>query len=230
MAPKAAPSGVVPFDGMQMAVAKNMEKSLEVPIFRVSRTIVTDKFDALYKDVKPKGVSVSALLAKACAMVLENHPLVNSAYDPSGGVKYNDDINVAMAVALEGGLITPTLRQCNKMDIYTVGREWRELIVKAKTGKLKPEEYNSGTFTISNLGMFGVSQFDAILPPGTGAILAIAASIPTVVQQPNGFFGVEKRMTVTLTGDHRQIYGSHAAEFLKDLANLIENDTNRLLF
>lgn len=132
-----------------------MEKTLDTPIFRVSRTICTDKFDALYAKLKPKGVSVSALLAKAVAMTLEKHPVVNAAYDPSGAIKYNDDINVAMAVALDGGLITPTIRKCNEMDIYTVGREWRDLVNKAKSGSLKPEEYNTGTFAITNLGMFG---------------------------------------------------------------------------
>merc|ERR1711988_2083557 len=211
------------------AVAANMEKTLDVPIFRVSRTIVTDQFDELYKKVKAKGVSVSALLAKAVAMTLEKHPIINAAYEP-GAIKYNDDINIAMAVALDGGLITPTIRKANTMDIYSVGREWQDLVAKARDGKLKPEEYNSGTFTISNLGMFGVSAFDAILPTGQGSILAIGSSIPTVVALPDGHFGVQKQMTVTITCDHRHIYGGPAAEFLRDLADLMENDVESLLF
>uniref|UniRef100_A0A7S2DNK3 Dihydrolipoamide acetyltransferase component of pyruvate dehydrogenase complex n=1 Tax=Octactis speculum TaxID=3111310 RepID=A0A7S2DNK3_9STRA len=224
------PEGLVPMDGMQKAVVKNMEATLGVPIFRVSRSIATDSFDALYAKLKPKGVTVSALLAKACAMVLEKHPIVNAAYDPSGAIKYNEDINVAMAVALDGGLITPTIRKCNTMDIYSVGREWKDLVTKAKEKRLAPIEYNSGTFTISNLGMFGVSSFEAILPPGTGSILAIAGSAPTVVAQANGHLGVVKKMTVTITCDHRHIYGADAAMFLKDLADLLENNTEDLLY
>lgn len=220
--------GIVPMDGMQKAVAKNMEKTLEVPIFRVSREIFTDDFDALYGALKAKGVTVSAMLAKACAEVLKKHPVVNAAY-VEGGIKYNKDINVAMAVAIDGGLITPTIINAGEMDLFEIGRTWKDLVGKAKAKKLSPAEYTSGTFTISNLGMFGVSQFDAILPPGTGSILAIAASTPKVVQNANGFFGVKKSMTVTITCDHRHIYGADAAQFLKDLADLLENNCDSLL-
>jgi pyruvate dehydrogenase E2 component (dihydrolipoamide acetyltransferase) len=180
--------------------------------------------------LKPKGVTVSAMLAKAVAMTLEKNQIMNAAYDASGAIKYNANINVAMAVALDGGLITPTLQQANTKDIYTLGREWKELVEKAKAKTLKPADYNTGTFVISNLGMFGVSQFDAILPVGVGTILAISASLPVVVQKSNGSFGVEKKMTVTVTCDHRHIYGADAATFLKDLADLLENKTNDLLF
>jgi len=219
--------GVVAMDGMQKAVAKNMEATLSVPIFRVSREIVTDDFDALYAQLKPKGVTVSAMLAKAVAEALKKHPIVNAAY-VDGGIKYNKDVNVAMAVAIDGGLITPTIIKANEMDLFSIGRTWKELVGKAKGKKLSPAEYSSGTFTISNLGMFGVQQFDAILPPGTGSILAIAASTPKVVQLKNGHFGVQKAMTVTITCDHRHIYGADAAEFLKDLADLIENNAQSL--
>ncbi len=227
-APAAVLDGVKPMDGMQKAVAKNMEKTLTVPIFRVSREIVTDNFDALYAQLKPKGVTVSAMLAKAVAEVLKKHPIINAAY-VEGGIKYNKDVNVAMAVAIDGGLITPTIIKAQDQDLFSISRVWKELVEKAKSKKLTPAEYSSGTFTISNLGMFGVQQFDAILPPGTGSILAIAASTPKVVQLKNGHFGVQKSMTVTITSDHRHIYGADAAEFLKDLADLLENNVQSLL-
>ena len=95
--------------------------------------------------------------------------------------------------------------------------------------KLSPDEYSTGTFTISNLGMFGVSNFVSILPPGQGAIMAVAASTPTAVIQKNGMMGMVKQMTVTVTADHRHIYGADVALFLKDLAKLIEEDTQTLL-
>ena len=104
---------------------------------------------------------------KAVSMVLEKHPVVNAAYDEAtGSTNYRSgDINVAMAVALEsGGLITPTLQKCSTLDMYSVGRAWKDLVGKAKAKSLSPAEYNSGTFFISNLGMFGVAQFDSILP------------------------------------------------------------------
>jgi pyruvate dehydrogenase E2 component (dihydrolipoamide acetyltransferase) len=134
-----------------------------------------------------------------------------------------------MAVAIDGGLITPTIIAAQNQDLFAISRTWKELVDKAKAKKLTPAEYSSGTFTISNLGMFGVQQFDAILPPGTGSILAIAASTPKVVQLKNGHFGVQKSMTVTITCDHRHIYGADAAEFLKDLADLLENNSMSLV-
>lgn len=224
-----APAGVVPMTGMQKAVVRNMAWADNVPTYTVSRQIITDEFDALYAQLKPKGVTVSALLAKAVGLALAKHPIINSNY-VEDGINYNADINVAMAVAMpDGGLITPVLKNADATDIYSLGRSWKDLVSRAMEGKLKPDEYSSGTFTISNLGMFGVSTFVSILPPNTGAILAVAASQPTAVLQKNGMMGMAKVMTVTMTCDHRNIYGADAAKFLKDLANIIENETQSLL-
>ena len=220
--------GIVPMTGMQKAVAKNMEATLGVPIFRVSREITTDAFDELYGKLKPKGITVSAMLAKAVAMTLIKYPIMNAAYVDSG-IKYNKNINIAMAVAIDGGLITPTIIEASDKNLFDIGAIWKELVGKAKSKTLSPAEYSSGTFTITNLGMFGVSQFDAILPQGTGAILSIAASTPKVVLQSNGYYGVKKSMIVTLTCDHRHIYGADAAEFLRDLGILLEEDVKTLL-
>ena len=149
--------GIVEMNGMQKAVAKNMEATLAVPIFRVSREINTDDFDALYADLKPKGVTVSAMLAKACAMAIEKYPIINAAYVPEG-IKYNKDVNIAMAVAIDGGLITPTILGAEKLDLFSVGRKWKELVGKAKDKKLSPAEYSSGTFTISNSVCLGCNN------------------------------------------------------------------------
>lgn len=158
------------------------------------------------------------MLAKAVAMSLEKHPIINAIYKEGGKIQYQKNINIAMAVAIDNGLITPVIQKCNELDLFSIGRTWKDLIDKAKNKKLSTAEYSSGTFTISNLGMYGVKQFDAILPPNMGSILAVSASIPQVVPNPNGFFSVKKFMTVTITCDHRHIYGAHAAEFLKDFA------------
>lgn len=218
-------------NGMQKAVVKNMEWSTTVPTYQVSRAITTDELDALYKQVKAKGVTMSALLAKAVGMTLVKHPLMNAAY-VADGIKYNSDINVAMAVAMpDGGLITPVLQKADQTDLYSMSRNWKDLVGRTLSVPmaLKPDEYSTGTFTISNLGMFGVSSFVSILPPNQGAIMAVAASTPTAVLQKNGMIGMVKQMTVTLTCDHRHIYGADAAKFLVDLAQLLEEDTMSLL-
>ena len=216
------------FNTLQQAVNRNMLASLEVPCFHVGYTITTDKLDAFYKQVKPKGVTMTALLAKAVGVVLARHPQVNAATSPAG-MAYPLSVNVAVAVAMDdGGLITPVLANADKTDLYSLSRNWADLVARSRTKQLKPEEYSTGTFTLSNLGMFGVDRFDAILPPGTGAILAVAASRPTVVAGKDGSIYVKPQMQVNLTCDHRVIYGAHGAAFLKDLAQLIETNPESL--
>jgi pyruvate dehydrogenase E2 component (dihydrolipoamide acetyltransferase) len=229
----APPAGVpmaklVPFNTLQNAVNRNMVASLAVPTFRTGFTITTDKLDVLYKQLKPKGVTMSALLAKAVAMTLQKYPVINSSFTDAG-IQYHGAINVSVAVAMpDGGLITPVLANADQMDIYSLSRAWKDLVDRARAKQLQPAEYSSGTFTISNLGMFGVDKFDAILPPGTGAILAIGASRPTVVATSDGSIAVRQQMQVNMTADHRIIYGADAAAFLQDLAKLIETDVNSL--
>jgi pyruvate dehydrogenase E2 component (dihydrolipoamide acetyltransferase) len=213
---------------LQKAVINNMNQSLSVPTFRVGYTITTDALDALYKQVKSKGVTMTALLAKAVAVTLQKHPLVNASLSDRG-IEYKSNINVAVAVAMDdGGLITPVLKNADQTDLYSLSRDWKGLVDRARAKQLQPEEYNSGTFTISNLGMFGVDRFDAILPPGTGAILAIGGSRPQVVATKDGAIKVASQMQVNLTADHRVIYGAHAAQFLQDLAKLIETNPQSL--
>jgi pyruvate dehydrogenase E2 component (dihydrolipoamide acetyltransferase) len=222
------PGQIAPFNTLQNAVIRNMVASLAVPEFRVSYTITTDGLDKLYKQIKSKGVTMTALLAKAVAVTLQKHPLLNASYSDQG-VVYHSDINIAVAVAMDdGGLITPVLKNADQVDIYSLSRNWKSLVERARAKQLQPDEYNSGTFTLSNLGMFGVDTFDAILPPGQGSILAIGAARPQVVASPDGLFGVRQQMQVNITCDHRIIYGAHAAAFLQDLAKLIETDAQSL--
>lgn len=214
-----------------MAVSKNMLESLKVPEFRVSYQIQTDKLDTLYQKLKPSGVTMTALLAKACGVALAQNPIMYSTMTADcAGITYNEHVNVAVAVAMpDGGLITPVLKDADKTDIYQMSRNWADLVKRARSKQLKPDEFNSGNFSISNLGMYGVESFDAILPPGTSAILAVGGSKPTVVASPDGMIGVKKVMTVNLTADHRNIYGAQAAEFLQALKAVIESP-DQLLF
>jgi pyruvate dehydrogenase E2 component (dihydrolipoamide acetyltransferase) len=227
----AAPAGqsfgrageTVAFNTLQQAVVRNMNASLAVPCFHVGYTITTDRLDAFYKQVKAKGVTMTALLAKAVGMTLARHPQLNASASDAG-MAYPATVNVAVAVAMDdGGLITPVLAAADRTDLYSLSRNWADLVARSRSKQLKPEEYTTGTFTLSNLGMFGVDRFDAILPPGTGAILAVAASRPVVAAFKDGSIAVRRQMQVNLTADHRVIYGTHAAAFLKDLADLIEN-------
>ncbi|MEM9090277.1 MAG: dihydrolipoamide acetyltransferase family protein [Cyanobacteria bacterium P01_F01_bin.53] len=228
LAPPAAPGELVAFNTLQQAVVRNMDASLSVPVFRVGYTITTNELDKLYKQIKPKGVTMTALLAKAVAVTLKKHPVVNASFAPTG-IQYSSSINIAVAVAMpDGGLITPVLRGADQMDIYSLSRTWKDLVARSRSKQLSPEEYNSGTFTLSNLGMFGVDSFDAILPPGQGSILAIGGSQPKVVATKDGMMGVRNQMRVNMTSDHRIIYGADGAAFLKDLCDLIENNAQSL--
>ncbi|MEH1819328.1 MAG: dihydrolipoamide acetyltransferase family protein [Nostoc sp.] len=224
----AVPGQIVPLTTFQNAVVRNMVATISVPVFRVGYTITTDGLDKLYKQIKSKGVTMTALLAKAVAVTLQKHPLLNASYSDQG-IVYHSDINISVAVAMDdGGLITPVLQNADAVDIYSLSRTWKSLVERARAKQLQPQEYNSGTFTLSNLGMFGVDKFDAILPPGQGSILAIGASRPQVVATPDGLFAVRQQMQVNITSDHRIIYGAHAAAFLQDLAKLIETNPQSL--
>jgi pyruvate dehydrogenase E2 component (dihydrolipoamide acetyltransferase) len=222
------PGQTVPLNTLQKAVVQNMMTSLQVPTFHVTYTINTDALDQLYKQIKSKGVTMTALLAKAIAVTLKNHPVVNARY-AQDAISYNSEINVAVAVAMpDGGLITPVLRNADQMDIYSLSRTWQDLVARSRSKQLQPEEYSTGTFTLSNLGMFGVDNFDAILPQGQGSILAVGGSKPQLVADDSGMMGVKRQMKVNITADHRIIYGAQAAAFLKDLATLIETNPQSL--
>lgn len=218
----------VPFTTLQQAVNRNMVASLAVPSFRVGYTIGTDALEAFARQMKPKGVTMTVLLAKAVGLTLARHPRVNAAYSDAG-IAVPAAVNVAVAVAMEdGGLVTPVLAQADRTDLYSLARNWSDLVARARSKQLKPDEYSTGTFTVSNLGMFGVDRFDAILPPGTGAILAVGGSRPVVAANADGSIAVRRQMQVNLTADHRVIYGADAAGFLRDLAQLIETNPESL--
>ena len=222
------PGETVALNTLQKAVVQNMMMSMQIPTYHVGYTITTDALDRLYKQIKSKGVTMTALLAKAVAVALQKHPVVNASY-AQDAIKYNGEINIAVAVAMpDGGLITPVLRNADQIDIYSLSRTWKDLVNRARAKQLQPDEYSTGTFTLSNLGMFGVSTFDAILPSGQGSILAIGAARPQIVASDDGMMGIKKQMNVNITCDHRIIYGAHAAAFLQDLAQLIETEPQSL--
>ena len=174
---------------MQVAVSKNMLESLKVPEFRVAMRVETDALDALYKRVKPKGVTMCGLLAKACGVALAKHPIMYAACTADGpGITYNANVNVAMAVAMpDGGLITPVLKNADQTDLYQLSRNWGDLVKRARSKELKPDEYNSGH--VHHLQPGHVRRRDLWRDPAARApraILAVGGSLPTVVADAQG--------------------------------------------
>lgn len=233
-----APSGEgrasqrVEMSRMQQTIARRMtEAKFSAPEFYLTSEIDMTEARSLLKTVAgtegaPK-VGPNDLLIKAAALALRKHPEVNSGWERDGIVRFNR-VNVGNAVALPGGLVVPVIQDADKKSLGEIAREAKELIDKARTGKLAPSEYEYGTFTISNLGMFGIEQFTAVLNPPEACILAVGAieSKPVVV---GGEVTIRSRMHVTMTCDHRVVNGAVGAEFLRTLRGLLEHPMLTLL-
>jgi pyruvate dehydrogenase E2 component (dihydrolipoamide acetyltransferase) len=175
-------------------------------------------------DVK---ISFNDIVVKACSIALTRHQAVNSSWH-GDVIKEHGDVHVAVAVAIDEGLMTPVIRHSDKKGLSQISAETRELAGKARDRKLQPEEMEGSTFTISNLGMFGIEEFTAIINPPNACILAVGAirDVPVV---ENGEVVPGKRMKVTLSSDHRIVDGAKAAEFLNTVRNLLENPLSMLL-
>jgi dihydrolipoamide dehydrogenase len=197
-----------PMTAMEKAVAHNMEYSLSMPLFRV--TINIDP-TALKNASKAKGFSLTVILAKAAALAIQKHPIVNAVYQHEDRILERDQVDIGLAVETEGmGLVVPVLRDVINRDLSDLAANWKDLVDRARARRLKPEEYSNPTFTISNMGMMGVSHFDAIPSPGTSAIFAISTLGP-------------EGMPVTVTADHRIVNGADAAKFLNSFKELVES-------
>ena len=179
-------------------------------------------------------VSATALLAKIVAQTLVDHPWLNSSFqeiDGSNGAEIHlfRDVNLGIAVALEDGLIVPVVRDAANKGVGAIAAEVKDLAVRAREGELAPAEVREGTFTISNLGPFGVEQFTAIINPPQAAILAVGATQPEVVPDADGQVVVRPIMRVTLAADHRVVDGAVAAQFIADLKARLESPILLLL-
>ncbi|MFU8858993.1 MAG: pyruvate dehydrogenase complex dihydrolipoamide acetyltransferase [Cyclonatronaceae bacterium] len=175
-------------------------------------------------DVK---ISFNDFVVKACAAALRRHPAINSSWQGDKVVQHGD-VHVAVAVAIDDGLITPVIKHTDKKGLAQISRETKDLAGRARDKKLQPDEFEGSTFTISNLGMFGIEEFTAIINPPNAAILAVGAirDVPVV---ENGMVVPGKRMKVTLSSDHRLVDGATAAEFLNSVRTFLENPTTMLL-
>ncbi len=196
-----------PMNAMEKAVAASMTASLTMPTFHV---MVHARPEALLRAAKKKGVSVTVAIAKACAEAIRKHPSINWCYQPVDKIVERSHVDIGMAVSAEGGgLVVPVLRHCESRSLEELNETWGDLVSRARKRRLAPEEYANPTFMVSNMGMLGVSYFDAIPTPGTAAILAIATA------GPDG-------MPLTVTADHRVVNGAEVALFLNTLKERIE--------
>lgn len=167
-------------------------------------------------------VSVNDLVIMAAARALTQHPGVNSSWQGDTILQYGN-VHVAVAVALPTGLVTPVVRHADQLGIRHIAVQSRDLATRAKAGQLGNEDYSGGTFTISNLGMFGIEEFTAIINPPQAAILAVGATIPTPAVDATGKIVVEPRMKMTLSCDHRVVDGAMGAQFLQTLVSYLED-------
>ncbi len=167
-------------------------------------------------------LSVNDLIVKACAVALEKHPLVNASYH-DGQIVYPDGIHIGIAVAVEEGLLVAVIRNCEGKSLAHIAQEARTLVGKAREGKLLPDEMTGNTFTVSNLGMFDIDEFSAIINPPASAILAVGAVKKLPVVMEDGSIQPRARMKVTLSCDHRVLDGASGARFLQELKRVLEN-------
>jgi pyruvate dehydrogenase E2 component (dihydrolipoamide acetyltransferase) len=224
----------VPLDGMRRTIAARLTEAKQtIPHFYLRRSVRLDALMAfreqLNKGLESRGVklSVNDFIIKACAIALQAVPDANAVWAGDRILKLKPS-DVAVAVAIEGGLFTPVLRDADKKTISQLSAEMKDLAGRAKAKKLAPHEYQGGSFAISNLGMMGIENFDAVINPPHGAILAVGAGIKTPVVLKDGSVGVANVMSMTLSVDHRVIDGALGAEFLKVVVEALENPISML--
>ena len=224
---------LVPLDGMRKAIARRMVDSFrDVPHFPLTIDCEIDGLLAARARVnamlEPQGIKVSVndFVIKAAAMALKAVPEANASYSPEG-LAMHHHADIAMAVAIEGGLITPIIRKAETKSLSQIATEAKDLAKRARDRKLKPEEFQGGTFSVSNLGMFGIKAFASIINEPQGAIMSVGAGEQRPVVR-NGQLAVATVMTVTLTCDHRVVDGATGARFLQAFKPLIEDPVTML--
>ncbi|MEP1031100.1 MAG: 2-oxo acid dehydrogenase subunit E2, partial [Alphaproteobacteria bacterium] len=218
---------------MRKVIASRLTASArDIPHFNISIDVEIDKLLAARKDLNGRDgadykISVNDFVIKAVAVALRRCPDVNVSYTDDAILKFKR-ADVSVAVAIEGGLITPIIKDAGSLGLAAISAKAKELAGKARDGKLAPEEFQGGTFTISNLGMFGVKSFNSIINPPQGGILSVGAGEQRPVVK-NGALSVATVMSLTLAVDHRCIDGATAAGFAKELKAILEDPIQLLL-
>jgi pyruvate dehydrogenase E2 component (dihydrolipoamide acetyltransferase) len=229
--PSVKPGTAIPLTSMRRTIAKRLAESMyTAPHFYVTVEIDMDSAVSLRdqlvraEDVK---VSYNDLVLKACAKALTRFPTVNASWTGET-IQTHAEVHLGVAVSLPEGLITPVVRNADRKHVVEISREVKELAARAREKRLKPEEFTGSTFTVSNLGMFDVTEFTAIINPPESCILAVGAvrKVPVVKDDQ---LAVGQRMKVTLSSDHRVVDGALAAQFLAEVRRLLENPAGLLL-
>ncbi len=219
----------IPLTAMRRTIARRLSQSMQTsPHFYVTSVIDTDKLAAFRQqineyaanDPSPVKVSYNDLIVKAVAKALLRIPQVNVSF-AEDRLLQKKQVHIGVAVALEQGLIVPIVRNADQRGILDIARETQRLAEAAREGKIRPEEFSGGTFTVSNLGMFDVDSFTAVINPPESAILAVGSITPTPAVV-DGQVVVRNRMKITLSSDHRAIDGANAARFLQEVKRLLE--------
>ena len=224
----------IPLDGMRKTIAARLTEAKQtIPHFYLRRNIKIDNLlsfrGQLNKQLEARGVklSVNDFIIKACALALQTVPAANAVWAGDRVLQLSPS-DVAVAVAIEGGLFTPVLKDAEQKSLSTLSTEMKDLATRARSKKLAPHEYQGGSFAISNLGMFGIDNFDAVINPPHGAILAVGAGVKKPVIDEDGQVSVATVMSVTLSVDHRVIDGALGAELLQAIVDNLENPMGML--
>ena len=224
----------IPLDGMRKVIAARLgEAKQTIPHFYLRRDILLDELlrfrSQANKQLETRGVklSVNDFIIKACALALQAVPDANAVWAGDRIIKLKPS-DVAVAVTIEGGLFTPVLKDAHLKTLSTLSTEMKELAALARDRKLAPHQYKGGSFAISNLGMFGIKNFDAVINPPHGSILAVGAGEKMPIVNEDGEIAVATVMSVTLSVDHRVIDGALGAEFLSEVKTNLENPIGML--
>ncbi|PWS36148.1 pyruvate dehydrogenase complex dihydrolipoamide acetyltransferase [Falsiroseomonas bella] len=236
-APITAPHQAVPHSTMRKVIARRLSESKQtVPHFYVTMDIELDallKLRGQLNAASPKDgpgafkVSVNDLVIKAAAVTLRRIPKVNASWTDEATILY-DDVDISVAVSIPDGLITPIIRKADQKGLAAISNEMKDLAARAKAGKLKPEEFQGGGFSISNMGMYGVSDFSAIINPPQAGILAVSAGQQRPVVK-DGALAIATVMTCTLSVDHRIVDGALAAEWIAEFKRIVEQPLSLML-
>jgi pyruvate dehydrogenase E2 component (dihydrolipoamide acetyltransferase) len=222
----------VPHTGMRRAIARRLTQSKsEIPHFYLSADVRVDELLQLRKrvnDAASDKVSINDFVVKAVAAAFADVPDANAIWMDDVTRRF-DDVDIAIAVAIPGGLVTPVVRAVNRLTLTALAGEIRELAGRGRDGKLKQHELEGGSFSVSNLGMYGTQEFSAIINPPQSGILAVGAASKRAVVGDDGELTVANVMTVTLSADHRVLDGALAAEWLAAFVGRIENPVSILI-
>ncbi|WP_339045679.1 pyruvate dehydrogenase complex dihydrolipoamide acetyltransferase [Candidatus Mesenet endosymbiont of Agriotes lineatus] len=222
--------GIIEISSMRQVIAQRLlEAKQTIPHFYLTIDCQIDKLLKLREEINSSGskITINDFIIKAVALSMEKFPEVNASWAGDKILKYST-VDISVAVALEDGLITPIVKNANQKNISAISREVKELISRAKSGKLKPEEFQGGGFTISNLGMFGIKQFSAIINPPQSCIMSVGASEKRPVVVDNKI-EIANIVSITLSVDHRTVDGALAARFLSIFKSYIEAPLQMLL-